>query len=939
MRNPRPLYILLPILCTSELLAQTVTINPTIQRFIGTVSELDRSKYFTLHSGTTSDAELNQFYSDYDVTPTRQFWGPHTHAANQTGVVGQYLPDITGSSTGVRPITPNRVQTEHPRNVARYNLDENAAADWVVEYYKDYVSGPLPEFYEPMNEPFVHADEAIYGAPNATLMREKMADWFGAIGQKVNQTPELNNMQIVGYGSAWPNFEMDFGGAYFSHWNTRMKMFMDRAGAHMDAFSVHIYDGINVNQNGGRRSGSNSEAILDMIEAYSHIKWGVVKPHAITETGGIASGYPAGWNDIEAVQSVMSSNNMIFNYMNRADRIAITIPFITDKSTWHLTAENNYEPYGAVLLRPENVEQGPPNGNWVYTPKVTFYELWRNVKGKRVDIQSSHPDVQTQAFVDGNKLYVALNNLDAISHSVTLDFASSVSGLQNVRTKSLKIYPNSPHSMTDSTQSSAPASITLIPNETVVLEYTYQSAIGFNNAIRTQSYYTNKYLQYITANTTQSYTFNGVQTGTGVATLKMSIGRPQTKSKQPVVLVNGNAVNVPINWKGDDQTSRGSLFFGTIDIPVPMSLIQSNNTVSVTFPDSDGAVSSMILEVARYDAPVSAGNALGSTMSGALFDAESHPSDANTVRSIGNEVGYIKGGSWVRYDAFDFGNGASSVDVSAASATTGGSIEFRLGAATGPLVGVVDVSGTGGWSTYQTFSTNLNASGVHDLYLVFADSNAINTYLYNVQSFTFNAGSEVGITFSGALFDGESHPSDSYRVRSMTNEVGYIKGDTWIRYDAFNFGSGAGSVEVSASSGTSGGRIELRLTSPQGPLIGTVHVSGTGGWGSYENFSVNLNSAATGAHDLYMVFVDSNNTNNYLFNVQSFTFNTGAVATSWAAPLTAQPSIRNHIRPVRIWSGLPAPKLVTSRVAPGFATAHSTSAMARAPSLCPHPVH
>ena len=51
-----------------------------------------------------------------------------------------------------------------------------------------------------------------------------------------------------------------------------MKMFIDRAGAYMDGFSVHLYDGINVTGTDTKRSGSNSEAVLDMVEAYSYIK-------------------------------------------------------------------------------------------------------------------------------------------------------------------------------------------------------------------------------------------------------------------------------------------------------------------------------------------------------------------------------------------------------------------------------------------------------------------------------------------------------------------------------------------------------------------------------------------------------------------------------------------------------------------------------------------
>lgn len=729
------LYV--PLLCSSTLLAQTVKLDPTIQRYIGGVSDLDRAKYFTLHSANSTDAELVQFYNDYDVIRSRGFWGPFSDALQRTGVVGQYPGDVQGAG-GVRPVSENYIATEHPRNVIRYDLDVNAAADWVVEYYKDYSgNNPIPEFFEVMNEPFVHAGDAEFSAqqPDAQLMRVRMAEWFGAIGAKVNQTPELANLKIIGFADAWPQYEHVSNGTMFSIWNSRQKMFMDVAGADVDAFSTHLYDGVNVNQNGGERSGSNAMAILDMIEAYSHIKWGTVKPHVISEYGGIASGYPAGWNDIEAVQSVMSQNKMIFDLMDREDRIEMTIPFVTDKSTWHLTAGNNYEPYGAVVMRPGNTGSGQaPDGTWVYTPKITFYELWQGVKGKRVQISSDHPDIQTQAFVDGNKLFVALNNLDDISHTVTLDFASQIAGLQSVRTRALKIYPNSPHNWSDTTAATAPASVTLIADETVMLEYTYQSNISFGNAIRSQHYYANKYLQDISANQTQSYLINGVTTGTsGYAKLKMSIGREHAHSKAPTVTVNGTTVSVPSNWRGYDQTARGAVFFGAIEIPVPLNLIQASNTINLTFPDSGGAVSSLILEVATHDTPVNTrapfggvaraipgiieaedfdnggedvaynDSTPGNSGASAYRSGENVDIEATTDVGGGVNVGWIGNGEWLEYTV-DAATGNYDIELRVASgSTTPGDVQVSLD---GEILGTFDLSSTGGWQTWSTLTLN-----------------------------------------------------------------------------------------------------------------------------------------------------------------------------------------------------------------------------------------
>ncbi len=83
----------------------------------------------------------------------------------------------------------------------------------------------------------------------------------------------------------------------------------------------------------------------------------------------------------------------------------------------------------------------------------------------------------------------------------------------------------------------------------------------------------------------------------------------------------------------------------------------------------------------------------------------------------------LSDGDYTNVSGVDFGDGAKKFEVRAASATNGGSIEIRLGSATGTQVGKCDITGTGGWTTWQTFSCDVsNCSGVKDLYLVYKGS-------------------------------------------------------------------------------------------------------------------------------------------------------------------------------------------------------------------------
>ena len=108
-----------------------------------------------------------------------------------------------------------------------------------------------------------------------------------------------------------------------------MKMFIDRAGEYMDGLSVHLYDGINIVGKSSRRSGSNSEAILDLTENYSFIRLGKVLPLAVTEYGGIDN-TSKGYHPIASVRTVASFNHILFNLLEREDKMLISIPlFLT----------------------------------------------------------------------------------------------------------------------------------------------------------------------------------------------------------------------------------------------------------------------------------------------------------------------------------------------------------------------------------------------------------------------------------------------------------------------------------------------------------------------------------------------------------------------------------------------------------------------------------
>lgn len=102
--------------------------------------------------------------------------------------------------------------------------------------------------------------------------------------------------------------------------------------------------------------------------------------------------------------------------------------------------------------------------------------------------------------------------------------------------------------------------------------------------------------------------------------------------------------------------------------------------------------------------------------------------------------------------------------------------------------------------------------------------------------------------------------------------VAFIDNGDYIAFSNVDFGSGASSIDVRVASNNNGGQIEVRLDNPNGTLIGTVTVPGTGGWQSWVTRSAPV-SSVTGVHTLFLKFTGG--TGN-LFNVLWFKFNSGS---------------------------------------------------------------
>lgn len=602
------LAFITPVFFTTTFAQGVVTIEHKTQRYIGEVSTIDRGKYLNGHFilNKNNDIHLNAFKTDLNLTSnyigSRSFWNPMAQIKN--GVI----PTVRDKTDGIRVVQKGFVATGTHKQLFHdktkdYSIEDVSelsvgAANYVALKYRDDWS-PIPNYIEPFNEPMVHAVEQypegrqtpkVYKRDKISKIITKICEYHKDLGKAIHAIPELSSIKVMGFASAFPEFE----GNNFRTWEDRYKKFIDIAGEDVDVFSLHLYDGSGLNNKGGRRSGSNVEAILDMVDAYSIIKLNEVKPIAITEYGRLVPDQPEWLNDnttsnydpVTNAQAVRSQIHMVMSFMEREDHLETAIPF-------NVNTRNTSSRFSKSSIWVNN------GGTIEASQRMFFYKILKDLKGDRVRINSSNLDVQTQAFVEGNQLFVMLNNLNDSPQTVALNYVD-LKDVESVDIKRLKLFSDKIPELTTTNETNSPSSLTLEYGETVVLKYNFNEPIIFNNKIDTKKYFATTYLQDITANTNTTFSFQGINKGLGFgnATLRIGLGRSHGKSLSPTVKVNGNDITYSGDViKGYDQNNRKQ-FFGLLEIPVGLDVLNGGvNTVEVKFNDGGGQISSMALQL------------------------------------------------------------------------------------------------------------------------------------------------------------------------------------------------------------------------------------------------------------------------------------------------------------------------------------------------------
>ncbi len=470
----------------------------------------------------------------------------------------------------------------------------SASGEFYGRYVKEFfgdggVSGrPRPKYCEVINEPLWD----LYDMPSAP--RKGLTDLFRFHSTVAKEVRKYNpTMQVGGYCTAFPDFDVD----NFVRWDQRWKSFIDIAGEDMDFFTIHLYDfPCHVAHGMQYRKGSNVEATMDLLEQYSMLRLGETKPLMISEYGAQTHKYNDVWSPYRDWLRIKSTNSMMLQFMARADKINIAMPFLMLKSEWAYNAEKN-KVHQARMMRREG-EPEAFTGDYIFADAFRFYELWADVKGTRVMSTSDNLDIMCDAYVDNDVAYVIINSLEFEPIEIDLNISGFAKAATSIEVRQLYL---------EGGEQSAPVldvqrvkkidKLTIEPEATYILCYNFKRPLEVNALCEEVKYYATDYMKPIAKESAIEFEINEVEIGnSGIATLRLGIGRAHGTELYPRIEINGEQIESPANHRGDDQHDRKG-FFGVIEVDVPYELLKEDNRVSVTFPDAGGYVASTTMQV------------------------------------------------------------------------------------------------------------------------------------------------------------------------------------------------------------------------------------------------------------------------------------------------------------------------------------------------------
>lgn len=617
---------LMCLLGTSSVSADTtLTVEPTTLRQIKGIGELDRQTVFNLcdpgkgfDQRIDSEERMVYLLRDLNITFGRQL-GPVNSVTNWGGGVDEYKqrPGFADVEALARRLDPPR-PGDLFRRLSRGRLDVAAhgshnaypefmgvvTTDAASEAHKpqrlpenilaaaelaatvmdaNYSDFDRPRYYEPVNEPHW-----------SFISGQHIADWHLATQRAVqSRTPDVmvgGPCHSVAYYYK-RNFDA-FNG---------LRDFMDNTGGQLDFYSYHVYDYlryIDGEVQGRVSTGLPMEGVMDLVQSYAVNTFGRECPIVISEHGGyflpgssdmgveaVAKAHlPAGSGfehemKVRSIASHALVSSCIANtltFMDHPHVVKKAVPFI-------LLESMQWDPrYYSTAFVARNFTDFD---DWVESANLDFFKFFRDLEGHRVLVTGLDPDVQAQAFVDGKKVRVVLNNLSPTPQTVSLDLPEG----GDLRVRRYARNDDYTPSLTEEALASLDE-IELAGREAVLVTATYGQRFEAERRIDEVPFYA-KAIQVKPEGERPARFVVKIDDadldGAAYATLRVGMVRPPGATPTAQVLFNGKRLRVPVQDSVDRYTNQDE-FATTLLIPVETKHLKKHNTILLGFPDKQG---------------------------------------------------------------------------------------------------------------------------------------------------------------------------------------------------------------------------------------------------------------------------------------------------------------------------------------------------------------
>lgn len=580
------------------------------EKSIGGVDSFDRNVFvnmhYTLFNGNLDDEETKYLFGDLDINAGRFAGGPlKSYRENldpdeliESGARWRSYVNSTGGLQDVRSYqTKDIIVFDSNRAFDDVGKELHAYAAFAPNYFKAMYNpeegAPYPRYYEPINEPFVHA-MLKYRDPHQAM--QNMSRMIDMVCRSMKASDLKDSILVGGYTAAWVTYE----GRSFDIWEERMKMFLDSAGECIDFIGIHPYD----------IAGGKLDAVLDIIDSYNYMQQGRTKPFVISEFGSTSKH----WYDKHTFVSepytpsrdwriLSQCAQMLMQFINRPDRILKAVPFIVGRPEG--TSESVLNPYPWAI----RYQVSKDTFAWSHLRKL--FQMLEGVQGEFRSVDYHDPDLVAHVVANGTTAFLlVVNHSPKRTIDLNVDYIDSLPRTKRITVRRLFLTAR-PSTQNERKQhltrfGTPSLSIDTVPSldrlrvrseEFVVAQYDFVWTPVILRRTVVSQYFAKQYLQPIEKQREIIFSFENVQTGPGRARLRLSISRPRTRSPYGVLLFNRELIQHDAKFAG--ATPEDYVYWGVQRVHIPMDLVEEKNELSLTFPLGGGHVSSCVLELER----------------------------------------------------------------------------------------------------------------------------------------------------------------------------------------------------------------------------------------------------------------------------------------------------------------------------------------------------